>query len=582
MCGILFYTAIRDSPMLTKEQFELILSSLHHRGPDDQGVYYHQDKTPGTSITDTVAIGHTRLSINGVNDGKQPLVSGDGRYVLSVNGEIYNHQELWNEHCPMRIRRYKTDCEVIIPLYEKFGQDVVHYLDGIFAFVIYDTKEKSFFAARDSIGVLPLYYNHDLGTVDLTGHFFISSECKCLREEEINNKYYLQENTRIVPPGHGLYFHPEMEGVPAPQKYYYPKWETQSLNLVPNVDMNLLKATLRQKLTTAVDKRLMAEVPFGVLLSGGLDSSLIASITSRLMKERGKGPIHTFSIGLDGSPDLIAAKKVADFIGSIHHEYHFTPEEGLENLQALIYHLETYDVTTVRASLPMYLLSKRIHEEGFKMVLSGEGADEVLGGYLYFHQAPNVLEFHKECKRRVNQLHAFDCLRANKSTMAWSIEARVPFLDKDFLDFAMLIHPNWKCFEKKEKWVLRAAFDTPEHPYLPDEILWRQKEQFSDGVGYNWIDTLKHYTQTHPYVQQIEPKNREREFYKILFHDEFSKHFNEDEIIKHWIPRTDWANVGEDPSGRAQLIHEQTTQKNNVKISTNKNTLTRKSTTSIV
>ena len=399
--------------------------------------------------------------------------------------------------------------------------------------------------------------------MDLTGHIMISSECKCLREEEINNKYYLQSNTEIFPPGHSLYFNQNMEGSVTPTRYYFPKWETQTLNLVPNVDMDLLKTTLRNKLTDAVEKRLMTEVPFGVLLSGGLDSSLIASITSRIMKQRGMGPIHTFSIGLEGSPDLIAAKKVADFIGSIHHEYHFTPEEGIENLQKLIYHLETYDVTTVRASLPMFLLSKHIHEEGFKMVLSGEGADEVLGGYLYFHQAPNILEFHKECKRRVNQLNAFDCLRANKSTMAWSIEARVPFLDKDFLDFAMLIHPNWKCFEKKEKWILREAFDTKDMPYLPDEILWRQKEQFSDGVGYNWIDSLKEYTNNHPYVQDVEEKMREREFYKILFHEEFSEHFNEEEIVRHWVPRTDWDNVGEDPSGRAQMIHENTTQSTN-------------------
>jgi asparagine synthase (glutamine-hydrolysing) len=393
----------------------------------------------------------------------------------------------------------------------------------------------------------------------LSGHFFISSECKTLREEEINHKYYIQSSTKVFPPGHSMYFHPEMECEIKPIRYYYPKWETNTLNLVPTVDMDLLKATLREKLISAVDKRLMAEVPFGVLLSGGLDSSLIASITSRLMKDRGLGPIHTFSIGLDGSPDLIFAKKVADFLGSIHHEYHFTPEEGIENLQALIYHLETYDVTTVRASLPMYLLSERIHKEGFKMVLSGEGADEVLGGYLYFHQAPNILEFHKECKRRINQLHEFDCLRANKSTMAHSIEARVPFLDQDFLDFTMMIHPNWKCYDKKEKWILRSAFDTKDNPYLPDEILWRQKEQFSDGVGYNWIDSLKKYTTNHPFTQQIEEKSREKEFYKYLFHEEFSKHFNEDEVVSHWVPRTDWANVGEDPSGRAQIIHEQTT-----------------------
>ena len=576
MCGIFFYAAIRDAPLLSKEQFELVLPSLHHRGPDDCGAIYIKNNETSVNSPDTIAIGHTRLSINGVDDGKQPIVSGDGRYILTINGEIYNHIELWNEHFPKRIRRNKTDCEVLIPLYEKFGKDMVHYLDGIFAFVIYDKQENSFFAARDPIGVLPLYYNNDIRGLDLTGHIFITSECKCLRDEEITNKYYMQSNSKIFPPGHSLYFHRDMDCEFKPVKYYYPKWETQTLNLVPNVDMELLQCTLREKLITAVEKRLMAEVPFGVLLSGGLDSSLIASITSRIMKARGMGPIHTFSIGLEGSPDLISAKKVADFLGSINHEYHFTPSEGIENLQNLIYHLETYDVTTVRASLPMYLLSKHIHEEGFKMVLSGEGADEVLGGYLYFHQAPNILEFHKECKRRVNQLHAFDCLRANKSTMAWSIEARVPFLDKNFLDFAMLIHPNWKCFEKREKWILRAAFDTKHDPYLPDEILWRQKEQFSDGVGYSWIDTLKQYTKNHPFVQIEKEKNREREFYKILFHEEFSNHFNENEIIHHWIPRTDWANVGEDPSGRAQLIHE------NTNIAAHDSTKVRKILTSII
>ena len=586
MCGILFYTSVNDASMLSKEQFELIVSSLDHRGPDDNGCVVESTPIVNTVKTNTAMLGHTRLSINGINDGKQPLLSSDGRYILTINGEIYNHKELWEEHFPTRERMYKTDCEVVIPLYEKFGKDAVRYLDGIFAFVIYDKKEHSFFAARDPIGVLPLYYNNNINMIPLSGHLFISSECKTLREEEINHKYYMQSYTKVFPPGHSLYFHPEMEGEVEPVRYYYPKWETNTLNLVPNVDMDLLKNTLREKLVSAVNKRLMAEVPFGVLLSGGLDSSLIASITSRLMKERGLGPIHTFSIGLEGSPDLVSARKVADFLGSIHHEYHFTPEEGIEKLQALVYHLETYDVTTVRASLPMYLLSERIHNEGFKMVLSGEGADEVLGGYLYFHQAPNIIEFHKECKRRVNQLHEFDCLRANKSTMAHSIEARVPFLDQDFLDFAMMIHPNWKCFNKKEKWILRSAFDTKDNPYLPDEILWRQKEQFSDGVGYNWIDSLKKYTNEHPFTQQIEEKNREMEFYKYLFHEEFSKNFNEKYVVSHWIPRTDWANVGEDPSGRAQLIHEQTTQlkqkSNNYSSTQIPNTSSRKVITSII
>jgi len=313
-------------------------------------------------------------------------------------------------------------------------------------------------------------------------------------------------------------------------------------------------------LTASVKKRLMAEVPFGVLLSGGLDSSLIASITTRLLKENCSAfgdKVHSFSIGLEGAPDLIAAKNAANFLETIHHEFIFTVQEGIDSIKDIIYHLETYDVTTIRASTPMYLLARKIKSMGIKMVLSGEGADEILGGYLYFHNAPNAEEFHIECKRRVNDLHLFDCLRANKSTMAWGLEARVPFLDPEFLELCMPIHPEQKC-NKIEKYILRKAFDTPENPYLPKSILWRQKEQFSDGVGYSWIDGLKAYCETNmsddefSKMRNEEVRTKEAAYYLKIYKSLFPNRMG---VVERWVPKQSWNGVGHDPSGRAQGVH---------------------------
>jgi asparagine synthase (glutamine-hydrolysing) len=563
MCGILFYYSLRNSSQ-DKAIFDKNLNNLVHRGPDETNSVFIELSNENEKSS-KIGIGHTRLSINGVKDGTQPLYSQDNTLILTVNGEIYNHEELWMKHFPELPRKYKTDCEIILPLYEKYGEKMVHMLDGMFAFVIYNTKDNSFFMARDPIGIVPLYYNNDIyNHGNLSGTFIVSSECKCLMEGCINDSYYMQENTKLFPPGHSLYFDKNIDlNMFAPKLYYQPKWKQEPFN--PSIDINKYKTELRKKLTSAVEKRLMTDVPFGVLLSGGLDSSLIASIASRLIKEKGNEPLNTFSIGLKGSPDLLCARKVADFLGTIHHECYFTPEEGIRELENLIWHLETYDITTIRASLPMYLLSKYIHEKGFKMVLSGEGADEILGGYLYFHQAPTNDLFHQECVHRIDELHLFDCLRANKSTMAWGVEARVPFLDVDFLECAMPIHPQLKCADKKEKWILRYAFNTfntfaaiednSTKAYLPDEILWRQKEQFSDGVGYSWIDELLKFTKAHREMAEYKEEDREKEYYKYLFHKRFGNEFKENNIINQWVPRTEWTGVGADPSGRAQQIH---------------------------
>ena len=537
MCGI--YSKFGNTPFSRTKYLE-ISKKIRHRGPDWNGIY----------MDDNCVICHERLSIVGVGDGSQPLVSDDGSIILSVNGEIYNYKELYdvvlqNKYTP----RTQSDCEVIIYLYKELGTKFINMLDGIFSFVLYDKINKSVLCARDPIGVIPLY----IGSCDDSISF--ASELKCLDYcNKINN----------FTPGHFLEMsisdilsHKEtLEPLNLLTSYYNPQWKYKPMNLVDDTILEKINSSLTQ----SVKKRLMADVPFGVLLSGGLDSSLIASITSRLIKENNNvfsKNLHSFSIGLKGAPDLIAAKRVADFLGTTHHELNFTVQDGIDCIKDLIYYLETYDVTTIRASAPMFLLARKIKSYGIKMVLSGEGADEIFGGYLYFHKAPNDKEFHEECINRVENLYKFDCLRANKSTMAWGLEARVPFLDKRFLELCMPIHPKNKCNKEKgiEKYSLRKAFDTKDDPYLPDDILWRQKEQFTDGVGYNWLDTLVKHCEdsiTDDMFEESNVKNKEELYYKQLFNELFP---NREDVVDRWIPKTDWSGVSYDPSGRAQSAH---------------------------
>ncbi len=541
MCGI--YSKFGNLTF-TRTKYLEISKKIRHRGPDWNGIYMNDDSV----------ICHERLSIVGVGDGSQPLISEDESIILSVNGEIYNYKELYdvvlqNRYTP----KTQSDCEVIIYLYKELGTKFINMLDGIFSFVLYDKNTQSILCARDPIGVIPLY----IGTKSDSISF--ASEMKCLDYcDNINNftpGSYLELALSNIDCN--------MECMDLLTKYYNPLWKEKKMNLIENKDDTILKK-INSSLTDSVRKRLMADVPFGVLLSGGLDSSLVASITSRLIKENTNvfsKNLHSFSIGLKGAPDLIAAQKVATFLGTTHHELNFTVQDGIDCIKDLIYYLETYDVTTIRASTPMFLLARKIKSYGIKMVLSGEGADEIFGGYLYFHKAPNDEEFHNECINRVENLYKFDCLRANKSTMAWGLEARVPFLDKRFLELCMPIHPKNKCNKEKgiEKYILRKAFDTKEHPYLPDDILWRQKEQFTDGVGYNWLDTLVKHCEDSITDDVFETKkdsynvkNKEELYYKQLFNELFP---NREDVVDRWIPKTQWEGVSYDPSGRAQSVH---------------------------
>ena len=563
MCGILGFlgNTIEDS-VLDREHFLELSKRLRHRGPDWNGIY--------TDNTSKVVIAHERLSIVGVSHGSQPIIDND-EFILSVNGEIYNYMELYktvlhNKYIP----NTKSDCEVIIHLYKEFGANCVKMLDGIFGFILYDKINAKLLVSRDSVGIIPLYYgflSNNRGTM-------IASEMKSLIDD--------CEDIQLFPPGHYL----EIDKVGKIKnnlkenynfiKYFNPKWDSKKYSITDNIDS--LLGNIRTRLTESVDKRLMTDVPFGVLLSGGLDSSLIAAITSRQIKSKPSlwgEKLHSFSIGLKDAPDLKYAKIVADYLGTIHHEFIFTVQEGIDCLTDLIWHLETPDVTTIRASTPMFLMSRLIKSMGIKMVLSGEGADEILGGYLYFHNAPTSNEFHNECVDRVNGLHNFDCLRANKSTMAWGIEARVPFLDKSFMELAVSLDPALKLHKKEttsdrkiEKYVLRKAFEKDElgEKYLPDEILWRQKEQFSDGVGYSWIDGLKKFIDSQITDEDFEtsikdkskyntdiPKNKEELYYRRIFDKLFPER---QDIVPRWIPKTDWDGVGYDPSGRAQTVHD--------------------------
>ena len=540
---------------------------IRHRGPDWSGVY----------TGDNAILSHERLSIVDPLSGKQPLVSDDGKIILAANGEIYNHKEIRKEFEGKYNFQTGSDCEAIIPLYKKFRESgdftlMIEKLSGIFAFALYDSENDVYLVARDEIGVIPLYQGWDKA-----GRYYVASELKALEGE--------CQTIEEFPNGHYFYSKDEK-----PVRWYKREWENfDAVKSNPRatddkgeiINPSVIEK-VRNGLESAVKQQLMSDVPYGVLLSGGLDSSIIAAITQKFSKKRIESDskeaawwpqLHSFAIGLEGSPDLIAAQKAADYIGTVHHEVHFTIQEALDALPDVIYHIETYDITTVRASTPMYLLARVIKSMGIKMVLSGEGSDELFGGYLYFHKAPDAKEFHEELVRKMSKLHLYDCLRANKSLMAWGVEGRVPFLDKDFIDIAMSLNPSDKMNirlpdgkQRMEKWILRKAFED----MLPEEICWRQKEQFSDGVGYNWIDTLKKMTEEK--VSDAEfarrenrfpvnpPKTKEEYYYREIY----SKLFPSDsaaKVVPHeagvacstakaleWDAA--WKNMDE-PSGRA-------------------------------
>ncbi|HEY0230536.1 MAG TPA: asparagine synthase B [Dokdonella sp.] len=486
---------------------------LRHRGPDWSGVYADAG----------AVLAHERLAIVDVNNGAQPLVSSDGHQVLAVNGEIYNHRELRARLASGYPFRTDSDCEVILPLYRTQGPGFLNELKGMFAFALWDKAANDWLIARDPIGIIPLYTGRDAD-----GRLYVSSELKALSDVCVSVEEF--------PPGSY-----QTRAMEAAVSYYQPDW--REFDAVEHGPADA--AAIRAALERAVHSHLMTDVPYGVLLSGGLDSSLIAALTARFAAKRVEDDdrseawwprLHTFSIGLEGSPDLAAAQTVANHLGTAHHEFHFTVQEGLDALSDVVHHIETYDVTTIRASTPMYLLARRIRAMGIKMVLSGEGADEIFGGYLYFHMAPNDREFHEELVRKLDGLHSYDCLRANKSTLAWGVEARVPFLDRDFLDVAMRTSPNAKRpFNGRiEKHILREAG----RGLLPDSILWRQKEQFSDGVGYNWIDSLKAHAEGQVSDAQMAmaaqrfplnpPSSKEAFFYRVLF----EKHFPGDQAAR--------------------------------------------------
>ncbi len=468
MCGIVCVFGLNGGVKELRPGILEMSKKIRHRGPDWSGVY----------SDDKVVFAHERLAIVDPKSGGQPLYSEDRELILAANGEIYNHRELRKEVEGYRFQT-ESDCEVILALYRKKGIRFIEDLNGIFAFALYDKANDSYFIARDHIGIIPLYIGWDR-----SGNFYAASELKAL--EGVCNR--IQEFL----PGHYLY---SKEGQEL-KKWYKRDWTDYESVKDNSSDISLLRSSLE----SAVHRQLMSDVPYGVLLSGGLDSSIISAITKKYSAKRIESgdsqqawypQLHSFAIGLKGSPDLEASRKVAEHIESVHHEINFTVQEGLDAIKDVIYHLETYDVTTVRASTPMYLLARVIKSMGIKMVLSGEGADEIFGGYLYFHKAPDAKSFHEETIRKLGKLHLYDCLRANKSLASWGIEGRVPFLDKEFLDVAMRLNPKDKMADtgsgKMEKWILRKAFED----YLPESIVWRQKEQFSDGVGYNWIDTLK-------------------------------------------------------------------------------------------
>ena len=506
MCGFVGVFDLKVPALQLRPQVLSMSKKIRHRGPDWSGIF----------SCDKAILAHERLSIVDPESGQQPLYSKDGKLALAVNGEIYNHLEIRNRIGDSYEFLTHSDCEVILALYREKGVDFLEDLNGIFAFALYDLENDVYLIARDHIGIIPLYQGWDK-----YGNYYVASELKALEG-------YCSKIEEFLP---GKYL---FSGDGEMKTWYERDW--QSYDAVANNGFDIDE--LRDALEAAVRRQLMSDVPYGVLLSGGLDSSVISAIAKKYAayrveskdSEKAYWPqLHSFAVGLIGSPDLTAAKKVAEYIGTVHHEIHFTVQEGLDAIRDVIYHLETYDVTTVRASTPMYLLSRVIKSMGVKMVLSGEGADEIFGGYLYFHKAPNARAFHEETVRKLSKLHLYDCLRANKSLAAWGVEGRVPFLDKEFLDVAMRINPEEKMAKngRMEKWVVRKAFED----YLPESVVWRQKEQFSDGVGYNWIDSLKvmvaekvtdEMMSTSKYRFPINtPMSKEEYFYRSIFTEHF-------------------------------------------------------------
>ncbi|MCE9679504.1 asparagine synthase B [Shewanella sp. AS1] len=504
MCSIFAILDIQSDATALRQVALEMSKLLRHRGPDWSGIY----------SGDKAILAHERLAIVDIEHGAQPLLTEDESLILAVNGEIYNHKELKAELGDKYSYQTNSDCEVILALYQEYGCNFLDKLNGIFAFVLYDKAKDTYLIGRDHMGIIPLYTGHDA-----EGNFYVASEMKALIP--------VCKTVAEFKPGH----YQTRAGY---QQYYQRDW--QDFSAVKDNDASIDE--LRSALEAAVKRQLMSDVPYGVLLSGGLDSSVISAITQTFAKRRIEDDgasdawwpqLHSFAVGLIGSPDLAAAKKVADAIGTIHHEITFTFQDGLDAIKDVIYHLETYDVTTIRAATPMYLMARKIKAMGIKMVLSGEGADELFGGYLYFHKAPNAQAFHEELVRKLDKLHLFDCLRANKAMAAWGLEARVPFLDKEFIDTAMRINPEAKMSKdgRIEKHILRQAF---EHK-LPKEVAWRQKEQFSDGVGYSWIDGLKDHAAKMVDDLQLAnakfrfpyntPETKEAYFYRCFFDELF-------------------------------------------------------------
>lgn len=572
MCGIVAIFNVKEQTPKLRTKALGMSKKIRHRGPDWSGIH-----CSGSAI-----LAHERLSIVDPESGGQPLFSPDGKQVLAVNGEIYNHKEIRERYKGRYDFQTGSDCEVILALYRDKGVNFLEDLNGIFAFALYDEEQDAFLIARDHIGVIPLYigYNAD-------GKVFVASELKALEGECERYEPFL--------PGH--YYWSKDPGM---KRWYKRDWMEYD-----NVKDNTASSdAIRKSLCAAVKRQMMSDVPYGVLLSGGLDSSVISAITESYAERRIETDsrsrawwprLHSFAVGLKGAPDLAKARLVADHIGTVHHEINYTIQEGLDALRDVIYFIETYDITTVRASVPMYLLARVIKSMGIKMVLSGEGADEIFGGYLYFHKAPSAEEFHKETVRKLSKLHLYDCLRANKSLSAWGVEGRVPFLDKEFLDVAMRTNPKAKMCSvlpasrsgeadpkaSIEKRIVREAFED----MLPEEVAWRQKEQFSDGVGYSWIDTLKKITseavtdEQMAHAEERFPINTPLCKEEYYYHSIFEEHFPSESAARS-VPHEAsvacstavalewdeaWKNMN-DPSGRAVSgVHENALQGDAVK-----------------
>lgn len=552
MCGIVGIFNIRDGVGALRAKALKMSAKIRHRGPDWSGVYAGK----------SAILAHERLSIVDPESGRQPLFSPDAKQILAVNGEIYNHQSIRKRYAGKYEFGTQSDCEVILPLYREKGVDFLEDISGIFAFALYDEEKDDFLIARDPIGVIPLYIGHDTD-----GKVYVASELKALEgfcetyEPFLPGHYYLGSEGKMV-------------------RWYKRDW----MNYDAVKDNPASVEVVREGLMDAVKRQLMCDVPYGVLLSGGLDSSVISAIAEKYSAmriesgdtDRAWWPrLHSFAVGLQGAPDLAKAREVAEFIGTVHHEINYTIQEGLDAIRDVIYYIETYDVTTVRASTPMYLLARFIKSMGIKMVLSGEGADEIFGGYLYFHKAPSAKDFHEETVRKLGKLHWYDCLRANKSLSAWGVEGRVPFLDKEFLDIAMRLNPEAKMCPGRtiEKKIVREAFSD----MLPDSVAWRQKEQFSDGVGYSWIDTLKDMTSKAVTDEQMAhaaerfpvntPLNKEEYYYRCIFAEHFpsdsaARSVNQEasvacstSVALEWDAA--WKKMN-DPSGRAvRGVHDQ-------------------------